>query len=165
LVFGKIANTPSNDPPLDSETIETYSQYLISLFNKLRDTQNIARKNLIQAKIKSKRLYDRKTRPRNFNVGDLVYMLKEPTKNKLANQYVGPYKILNILDKNNVKIKISSSKIKIVHTDKLKLAEGHRPPTLVNPYHTSESCPEKPDEAVVSEELLPDQLNSSIQKP
>jgi len=77
LVFGKVANTPSNDPPLGPEINETYTQYLTSLFNKLRNTQNTARENLTQAKIKSKRLYDRKVRPCNFNIGDLVYMLKE----------------------------------------------------------------------------------------
>jgi len=159
LVFGKVANTPSNDPPLGPEVNETYTQYLTSLFNKLRDTQNVARENLTQAKIKSKQLYDRKMRPRNFNIGDLVYMLKEPTKNKLANQYVGPYEVLDILDKNNAKIRISNGRVKTIHTDKLKIAEGSAPTTPVNPRHATEPHTEPSDKAAVSEESSPEQLS------
>jgi len=48
-------------------------------------------------------------------------MLKKPIKNKLANQYVKPYKIIDILENNNVKLEINSNKTRIVRTDKLKL--------------------------------------------
>jgi len=43
LVFGKVASTPFNNPPLNSETNEIYLQYLTSLFKKFRDTHNIVR--------------------------------------------------------------------------------------------------------------------------
>jgi len=77
LVFGKVASVPTSDPPLDSELNETYFQYLTILFDKLRDVQTIARKNLTHTKLRSKRYYDRKIRSCNYNIGDLMYMLKE----------------------------------------------------------------------------------------
>jgi len=80
----------------------------------------IARENLIQAKLRSKRYYDCKTRPCNYNISDLVYMLKESIKNKIADQYVGPYKIIDILENNNVKLEISSNK-----TNKLNVSNNH----------------------------------------
>jgi len=38
LIFGKMARVPSSDPPLEREINETYTDYLASLFNRLRDT-------------------------------------------------------------------------------------------------------------------------------
>ncbi|XP_039313009.1 uncharacterized protein LOC120359490 [Solenopsis invicta] len=127
LVFGKVAETPSSDPPLDMEKNETYSQYLSDLFNKICDVQNIVRKNLINSKLRSKHYYDRKMRPQNFNIGDFVYMLREPLKNKLSSQYMGPYKIIEVLGNKNVKLEIKRDKTRTVHTDKLKLAVGNIP--------------------------------------
>jgi len=75
---------------------ESYADYLTTLYNRLRDTQEIARTNLRQAKERSKRYYDRRVNPRNFEERDLVYLLKESTT-KLGNQYTGPHKILEIL--------------------------------------------------------------------
>lgn len=122
LVFGKIAETPASDPPLNPEDNGTYTRYLTSLFNKLRDTQDIARENLNQAKTRSKEYYDRRIRAYNFKVDDLAYLLKEPLKNKLDNQYIGPYKIIEILGNNNVMLDVGHGRMRTVHTDKLKIA-------------------------------------------
>lgn len=135
LVFGKIAETPSDKlPPNDSEN--TYERYLTTLFNKIRDTQDIARTNLRNAKIRSKRYYDKKARPREFHAGNFVYLLKEPTKGKLDAQYSGPYKILKILPNNNVKLEISRDRQRVVHADKIKLAHLGAPS---NPSHSANS--------------------------
>jgi len=77
---------------------------------------------------------------------------------------VGPYEILDILNENNVKIKINNNRIKIVHTDKLKLAESRRPTTPINPHHAAEPCAEPSNEAAVSEKSSPDQLSLNTQK-
>lgn len=103
LVFGKVAEAPASDPPLDTVANETYCNYLTTLFNKLKYVQSTARKNLITAKERSKHYYDRKINPGNFGAGDYVYLLKEPKKGKLEDQYIGPYIILEILDSSNVK--------------------------------------------------------------
>lgn len=130
LVFGKVAETPISDFSLNAETNETYYLYLTALFDRLKETQRIARENLCQAKIRSKRYYDRKARPFNFNIGDPVYMLREPIRNKLANQYLGPYIISEILGNGNVRLELSGGRTRVVHTDKLKIAQP-RDPTLV----------------------------------
>lgn len=139
LVFGKTAETPSSSAPITADPNESYSQYLSALFNKLRDTQEIARTNLRNAKIRSKRYYDKKTRPREFNVGDYVYLLKEPLKNKLDNRYSGPYQIIERLSNHNVKLEISQRRHRIVHTDKIKLAHLSATPSNTNDARSSET--------------------------
>lgn len=72
LVFGRVAEMPSGDPAANAGKDETYNQYLTTLFNKLKDTQALARENLRSAKVRSKTYYDRKSRPRDFRIGNLV---------------------------------------------------------------------------------------------
>lgn len=119
LVFGKLARVPSREPLPEDIVNESYAEYLTELYNRLRNVQENANHNLKAAKERSKRYYDKRINPRKFKVGDLVLLLKEPTK-KLEDQYVGPYEIIEILDNNNVKIRINAKTIKIVHSDKLK---------------------------------------------
>jgi len=102
LIFGKTARAPSSDPPLEKEINETYTDYLASLFNRLRDTQELAHKNLTRAKERSKRYYDKRAKPQSFQRGERVYLLKEPIKGKLSDQYTGPHVILEVLPNRNV---------------------------------------------------------------
>lgn len=124
LVFGRIARVPTADPPIDEEQNESYTAYLSDLYNRLRNVQEGARENLIVSKIKSKQYYDKRVRPYKFNIGDKVFLLKEPNKGKLSDQYTGPYSIIKILPKNNVQIKINDKRTRVVHSDKLKIARG-----------------------------------------
>lgn len=125
LVFGKTARTPSNDPPPEDLTEESYTKYLTELFHKLHDAQYNARENLNKAKLKSKARYDGKIRPHNIKVGNKVYLLREPT-HKLGNQYRGPYEVLEILsNNNNAKLRINASVTRVVHLDKLKLVPAN----------------------------------------
>jgi len=121
LVFGRIPRTPSAYPPLEEETEVTYQQYLTNLFNKLQDTQEDAKNHLIKSKERSKRYYDQRLNERSFQPGDYVFLLKEPRKGKFADQYTGPYKVLDILPLNNVRI-LFQNRPRVVHMDKIKLA-------------------------------------------
>jgi len=121
LVFGKIPRTPSAYPPTEEETDVTYQQYLTNLFNKIQDTQEDAKKHLILSKERSKRYYDRRLNIHKFEPGDFVFLLKEPQKGKFSDQYTGPYKILDILPLNNVRI-LFQNRPRVVHMDKIKLA-------------------------------------------
>jgi len=120
LVFGRTARTPSADPPPSDLQNESYAEYLTSLFNRIRDSQAIARENLIISKQRSKRYYDRRVKAYSFKIGDYAYLLKEPNKGKLEDQYVGPYKILEVSKNHNAKIEISRDKTRTVHVNKLK---------------------------------------------
>lgn len=122
LIFAKVALTPASDPPIANGSSDTYAEYLLSLYKRMRKIQDIAKEHLVKAKIRSKELYDRRVRPQTFAVGDSVYLLKEPRKNKLDDQYTGPYILDEILDNNNVKI-VMSRKTRVVHIDKIKKAK------------------------------------------
>jgi len=119
LVFGKVARTPTHEVLPEDISNESYTDYLTKLYNQIRDTQEAARGNLERAKLRAKRYYDKKVNPRSFKVGDEAYLLKEPT-HKLGDQYTGPYRIIEVLRNNNVRIKISNRLARTVHTDKLK---------------------------------------------
>jgi len=119
LVFGKLARTPTSDPPPEDVNNESYTEYLTNLYNKLRDVQECAKTNLKTAKERSKNYYDKRIKPCSFRTGEKAYLLKEPTK-KLEDQYTGPYEILEVLENNNVKLRINAKTTRIVHTNKLK---------------------------------------------
>lgn len=132
LVFGKAARVPSSETDDVNERNESYAEYLTILFNRIKDAQQNAREHLIAAKIRSKMYYDRKLCTRKFKVDDNIYLLKEPQKGKLGDQYTGPYRILEILGNHNVKIAISAHKSRIVHQDKLKHAfDTPQPPPSI----------------------------------
>ncbi|CAK9821258.1 Retrovirus-related Pol polyprotein from transposon 412 [Anthophora retusa] len=84
-------------------------------------TRTIARDNLVESKLKSKKYYDRKINPQIFQPNDPVFLLKEPKRGKLSDNYTGPYRIYEVLENNNVKIFVNG-KARTVHTNKLKLA-------------------------------------------
>jgi hypothetical protein len=100
----------------------------VQLFNRIRDIQFHARQNLVRAKEKSKHYYDKKIRPCKYKIGDKTYIIKEPKKGKLSDQYKGPYKITKILPNNNVIIKLSERKERITHMDKLKISRTKASP-------------------------------------
>ena len=59
---------------MDDDRLPTYGDYMIKLVTLLHEIQRTARSNLIQAKLRSKEYYDRKTNPKNFVVGDYVFL-------------------------------------------------------------------------------------------
>nr|XP_033192740.1 uncharacterized protein LOC117158195 [Bombus vancouverensis nearcticus] len=128
LVFGHLAREPTGEVIIEENMEATYAEYLIDLFDKINTVQQIARENLIKSKLRSKEYYDRRTNPQNFKVGDLIYLLKEPSKGKFSDQYTGPHKVLEILQNQNIKIEVKGIP-RSVHLNKLKLAHyRNRPP-------------------------------------
>ena len=89
--------------------------------------QQTARENLMKFKLKSNEYYDRRINPQNFKIGDLVYLLKEPTKGKFSGQYTAPHKVLEILQNQNVKIEVKGIS-RTVHLSKSKLAHHRNRP-------------------------------------
>ena len=70
--------------------------------------RSIARDDLIAAKEKSKVYYDKKINQQNFKIGDYVFLLGGELK-KFENQYSGPYEVLEIIDKGNIKILVKKN--------------------------------------------------------
>jgi len=69
-----------------------------------------------------------------FKQNDYVSLLKEPSKSKFDEQYIGSYKILETLDNNNVRLEISDKRTKVVHSDKIRICKAR--PT-VRPYSSA----------------------------
>lgn len=124
LIFGQLAKTP-NDSTRNDLKDETYASYLGELTEQLQKSQEAAKENLERAKIKSKGYYDKKQKVVSFSTGDSVYLLKGKIKGKLDSQYEGPYKIVQILNNNNVKIETPKG-LSVVHTDRLKLNKAKK---------------------------------------
>lgn len=95
LIFAKTARIPTTQIFPEDINNESYTHYLENLYNKIRISQENARSNLINAKLRSKKYYDRRINPYNFKRGDKIFLLKEPT-HKLGDQYTGPHEIIEI---------------------------------------------------------------------
>lgn len=118
LVFGKLARLPSSEID-DIEELKTSDTYLTQLVTDIHNLQKLARENIIASKFKSKGYYDRKINPQHFQVNDEIFLLCEPKRGKLGNQYSGPYTILDILPNGNIKLFIKG-KSRIVHPNEVK---------------------------------------------
>lgn len=125
LIFGRIARIPSSRQPI-AEEAGTYQHYLLELFNQIREAQETAKTNLEQAKIRSKRYYDRRLNEINFQVGDYVFLKVEKKTNKFTDEYSGPHKILEILNHENIRIQFKNT-TKLVHANKLRLSHITEP--------------------------------------
>uniref|UniRef100_A0ABD2W970 RNA-directed DNA polymerase n=1 Tax=Trichogramma kaykai TaxID=54128 RepID=A0ABD2W970_9HYME len=120
LVFGKLPTLPTEESIEKSGKIVTYTDYERKLCKTLSEIKAIAREKLIDAKLKNKFYYDKKTNAESFKPGDYVYLLKGGKQHKLGDQYTGPYLVLEVNnDNNNVKIEIKN-KHKIIHANRLK---------------------------------------------
>lgn len=118
LIFGKIALTPSSFALPKVTNLQTYDDYYIKLATRLHNLRQEARENLIRAKEKSKFYYDKHINPKTFKPGDKVFIRKGIKLGKLGDRSDGPYKIIEILDNNRVKIKIKNEH-KIICSDRL----------------------------------------------
>lgn len=121
LVFGRLPRLPSGDLLREGDLLPTYGGYLVDLITRLNTIQKLAYDNLVSSKFRSKKYYDRKINEKNFRVGDYVFLLSGPKPDKLGDQYTGPHKILEVINKTNFRIQIGQSS-KVVHANRLKIS-------------------------------------------
>ena len=97
LVYGRTVRGPlqilrelwDDDVP-DMEVRTTY-EYVIDLSDRLKETCNMAKEELVKAREVQKGYYDRKCRLRKFAAGDKCLVLLPTVSNKLLAQWKGPY--------------------------------------------------------------------------
>ncbi|KAJ8940902.1 hypothetical protein NQ314_010542 [Rhamnusium bicolor] len=82
-------------------------------------------KNTERAKIRRNKQYDRKTKERNFELGDLVYLKDLSTtvgiSKKLAKSWKGLYRVIEVIGPVNYKIrKVNGRDEQVVHVNRLK---------------------------------------------
>ncbi|XP_071964120.1 uncharacterized protein [Antedon mediterranea] len=100
------------------ETKTTY-QYVMDLQERLHETCQMAQKNLQKSKVRYKQYYDKKSKSREFEVGDKVLLLLPTDKNKLLLQWKGPFKVVKKCGYLDYQIDING-KFKIFHANLLK---------------------------------------------
>lgn len=89
---------------------------------RLCEIKSIAAGNLIDAKYRSKSLYDRKINPFDGKVGDNVYVKRDVKTNNLDSKCHGLYRIIDTLDEHTAILEITEGKRFQKHLDKLKVA-------------------------------------------
>ena len=119
LVFGMLPNLPFSFQN-DTSIVYNYDDYLADFKHKMQTSYAIAKENAMKSKHNSKIYYDRDSTNKNFQVGDLVWLKNENKITKLSQNWLGPYKIIEIVSPVNSKIEIGKSK-KIVHNNRIKL--------------------------------------------
>ena len=75
--------------------------------------------------------HDKKINPLEIKIGNNVFLLKGWKIKKLDNQYTGPQKVLDVLEKGNVKINIKGKPI-VVHVNRIKRSHIHKYTKLIN---------------------------------
>ena len=118
IVFGKQARLPNHFP----EEVDTYNASLGEFITRMKEFRKTARENLIKTKMKTKKHYDRKAKEVKYEPGDNIFVQREGKSNKFDSHYDGPYKISEILDKNNVIFINDVGKRTLKHIDKIKPA-------------------------------------------
>ena len=121
LVYGNSVKIPTsfiNEP----EPQYNYNDYQYEVKRQMQEAQALARRNLLEAKSKSKEQYDKTATHQSFEVGQKVLLQEKAPKNKLAPKWLGPYEIVDVNPTNkNVTIKKSNKRSQTIHQNLLKL--------------------------------------------
>ncbi|UYV68065.1 hypothetical protein LAZ67_5002947, partial [Cordylochernes scorpioides] len=111
LVYGREAETTLDSllPYHDNDNVGDYVQHLITTAEEAR---HLAQLHLYRGQEKDRVYYDRKHRPVDYNVGDLVWLFipvrKVGLSEKLIKKYFGPYRITKKLSPVNYEIEAIS---------------------------------------------------------
>ena len=65
-------------PLREVDGLPPYKEYIIDLVTRLKGTRTLVYDKLVESREKSKKYYDKAITPRNFHIGDYVFLLKGP---------------------------------------------------------------------------------------
>ena len=128
-------------------------QYVQNVQRSLKDTFSSVRQHLDAAHQRQKLSADRSsTGESTFQVGDIVWLyipaVKTGLSRKLSSLWRGPYTILDKVTAVNYKIQlIGGTKCQTVHSNRLKLYNGHPEPISRTEKNVGHSRPDQPDVA------------------
>ena len=108
-----------NFPVTQQEKLQIYDGYLMNFVTQLHEMRTQAKENLILAKEKWKIYHDKKINPLEVKIEDNAFLSKGGKIKKLDSHYTGPYEILEVLGKGNVKISYKG-KPTVVHINRLR---------------------------------------------
>lgn len=134
-----------------------------SLKERLKTVTKIAKDNLEQAQYDMKREYDKKTKEREFKVGDQVLVFLPKPQASLQSKFFGPYTVKQKLSDLNYLIQTPDQgrKMRKVHINNLKLYHSARPtsPTLMI---SADNSNQDNPEGDYAPEITPSLTNSEI---
>lgn len=119
LLYGKPAEVPHSLTRTE-EVRYNYDDYSADLKQKLQRAHDTARKTIIEKKEKSKKAYDRTSKPINVHVGDKVLTKWHTRKGKLSAKWQGPFEVVGCTNTENIIIRKGRREIK-VHINEVKL--------------------------------------------
>ncbi|KAK7011616.1 hypothetical protein BgiMline_003291 [Biomphalaria glabrata] len=102
-----------------NDEVKTVSKYVKDLQERLQDIRSLARSNLIKARKRQEKYYNRRAKERSLNVGDKVLLLLPKNTNKLQICWQGPFEVLKKVSPTNYVIKVGR-KEKSYHVNLLK---------------------------------------------
>lgn len=124
MLYGRTVRGPMQilkDLWTESETPETRNtyEYVLDLRNRLEETCELARENLLEAQGKYKHHYDKGARERKFEVGHKVLVLLPTDHNKLLLKWKGPFEVTEVVNACDYKVKVKERN-KVYHANLLK---------------------------------------------
>ena len=137
LMLGRQVNMPVDVivrlPQAPEPTDE--NSYVASLRERLQEAYEQARNSLGMGAEKQKRYYDLGTTDEKYKVGELVWLLNQSRRKgkcpKLQRKWVGPMIVEAEVNSVTYKVRISPTKSKVVHFDKLKPYQAREVPSWV----------------------------------
>lgn len=123
LLYGRKLQMPSSfsKPP---ELCYNYDYYVNELKARMQHCHEIAYKNIIENKNKSKNYYDQTSKSIKFHIGNKVLLKNEAFEKgkckKLLPLWSGPYEIIKVNSDTNYTI-LYKNKPVVVHVNRLKL--------------------------------------------
>ena len=128
LVFGSEMNVPYDTSMTPkSQLSATTKNYIQNIKQKLDQSNEIAKENIIEAQQKSKEYYDRKTKEPTFKIGDFVLVnnpkIRKNKSKKMDPKQDGPYIITHCGPNHTYKlnhIQTGKDKTSLTHANRLK---------------------------------------------
>ncbi|XP_076069199.1 uncharacterized protein LOC143041247 [Oratosquilla oratoria] len=125
LVYGRSVRGPLQvlrelwDEEEPDPAVKTTYAYVLDLAERLRETCEVAKQELLKAKEVQKAYYDKKTKLRILEEGDQCLLLLPTAHNKLLSQWQGPFEVVKRLNDLNYLVQVGPDQ-KRFHINMLK---------------------------------------------
>lgn len=120
LLFG---HTSSRPPETLYNQKELITKYIRDLNNRISTYYKLARERTNLQKQKAKERFDQHVsdKPRNFQIGDKVYIKESQIKDKLQNKFNGPFQIVEIHNNSATLLNLKTNQRTKANFDRMKL--------------------------------------------
>jgi hypothetical protein len=125
LIYGRTVRGPMAilkelwTKPETAPDVKITYQYVLDLQERLQETCELVKQELIKAQQTQKKHFDKKARVRVFKAGDKALLLLPTDENKLLMQWKGPFDILERVNGHNYRIQLPG-RVRLFHANMLK---------------------------------------------